>query len=335
MRVLHIEPFPRWIRDLFQAEFVAAGVDVVWAEDVPEESWGDFADDVEVLMTSKQRISKELMCLFPNLKLIQVQGRAPWAVDWEKAREVGIPVSVLPHRGAIAVAEQALSLMLGCYRRLIDGHVGTKDGSYQQFNVEPIRTDERKIAFNWLKFTDVRQLYGKTLGLVGLGDIGIEVSRRAQAFDMEILYTKRDALLPEYELQANVRYVELEELFQASDFVSLHAPHTSQTEKIIDAKALRLMKSSAVLINTARGGLVDEEALVSALENGCIGGAGLDAFLYEPLPEEHALVHCPNVLLSPHVGGGTGGGQKGMMRDVIDNLELLRSKSAPKGLVIR
>ncbi len=333
MRVFHTQLFPRWIRDLFQLEFDAAGIDVVWAEDVSGGHWGNFADDIQVLLTSKQHIGKELMCSFPNLTLIQVQGRTPWAVDWRVAKEVGIPVSVLPHRGAIAVAEQTLSLMLGCYRRLIDGHVGTKDGSYLDFNVDPSRTDERKIAFNWLKFDDVRQLYGKTLGLIGLGDIGIEVSRRAQAFDMEVLYTKRNPLSHEYEIQANVSYLELEELLQASDFVSLHAPHTSKTEKIIYGRALELMKSSAVLINTARGGLVDEEALVSALQNRCIGGAGLDAFLYEPLPKEHPLVNCPNVLLSPHVGGGTGGGQKGMMSDVINNLELLRSKSEPKGLV--
>ena len=168
---------------------------------------------------------------------------------------------------------------------------------------------------------------------MGVGDIGIEVSRRAQAFDMEILYTKRHPLLAEHEHQANVRYVGMEELLQTSDFVSLHAPHTSQTEKMINTKALDLMKSSAVLINTARGGLVDEEALVSALQEGRIGGAGLDAFLYEPLPQGHPLVDCPKVLFSPHVGGGTGGGQKGMMADVINNLDSLRSKSELKGLV--
>ena len=333
MRILHTQTFPRWIRDLFQVEFDKAGIDVAWAEDGPDGHWKNFADDIQVLLTSKKHIDRELMCSFPNLALIQVQGRAPWAVDWRAAKEAGIPVSVLPHRGAIAVAEQTLSLMLGCYRRLIDGHVGTRDGSYLDFNVEPSRTDERKIAVNWLKFDDVRQLHGKTLGLIGLGDIGIEVARRAQAFDMEVLYTKRSPLSREYEAQTDVSYLEFEELLQASDFVSLHAPHTSKTEKIIDARALDLMKSSAVLINTARGGLVDEEALVSALQKGSIGGAGLDAFLYEPLPKEHPLVSCGNVLLSPHVGGGTGGGQKGIMSDVINNLELLRSKSEPKGLV--
>ena len=332
MRVLHAQSFPRWIRELFQVEFTAAGIDVIWYDDISDTPWDTFTD-VEVLLTSKQYISKEMMSSLPSLKLIQVQGRAPWAVDWMAAREVGIPVSVLPHRGAIAVAEQTISLMLGCYRRLVDGHLGTRDGEYLDLDLDPIETNERKIAFNWLKFDDVQQLYGKTLGLVGLGDIGIEVSRRAQAFDMEILYTKRHPLLAEHEHQANVRYVGMEELLQTSDFVSLHAPHTSQTEKMINTKALDLMKSSAVLINTARGGLVDEEALVSALQEGRIGGAGLDAFLYEPLPQGHPLVDCPKVLFSPHVGGGTGGGQKGMMTDVINNLDSLRSKSELKGLV--
>ena len=209
MRVLHAQSFPRWIRELFQVEFTAAGIDVIWYDDISDTPWDTFTD-VEVLLTSKQYISKEMMSFLPSLKLIQVQGRAPWAVDWRAAREVGIPVSVLPHRGAIAVAEQTISLMLGCYRRLVDGHLGTRDGEYLDLDLDPIKTNERKIAFNWLKFDDVQQLYGKTLGLVGLGDIGIEVSRRAQAFDMEILYTKRHPLLAEHEHQAIVRYVGME-----------------------------------------------------------------------------------------------------------------------------
>jgi D-3-phosphoglycerate dehydrogenase len=125
----------------------------------------------------------------------------------------------------------------------------------------------------------------------------------------------------------------LEGLLAESDVVSLHAPHTPETEGMIDADTLARMKSSAILINTARGGLVDEAALVDALREGRLAGAGLDAFVEEPLPEGHALLDCPNVLFSPHVGGGTGGGQKGMIQSVVANLKRVEAGEAPDGLV--
>ncbi len=167
MRVLHAQSFPRWIRELFQVEFTAAGIDVIWYDDISDTPWDTFTD-VEVLLTSKQYISKEMMSSLASLKLVQVQGRAPWAVDWRAAREVGIPVSVLPHRGAIAVAEQTISLMLGCYRRLVDGHLGTRDGEYLDLDLDPIKTNERKIAFNCLKFAPGSEyMYLSNFCLVG------------------------------------------------------------------------------------------------------------------------------------------------------------------------
>jgi phosphoglycerate dehydrogenase-like enzyme len=138
---------------------------------------------------------------------------------------------------------------------------------------------------------------------------------------MTVLYHQRHPLPREHEAMVGARYAPLEELLRESDIVSLHAPHTGETERIIDSSALRQMKDTAVLINTARGGLVDEDALVESLRGRRIAGAGLDTFLDEPLPEGHPLLELDNVLLSPHVGGGTGGGQRGMVADVIANIE--------------
>jgi phosphoglycerate dehydrogenase-like enzyme len=235
----------------------------------------------------------------------------------------------MPHRGAIAVAEHTFALLLGVMRKLVPGHTGTVLADYQKLNVEPIRTSERVIAFNWLKFPDLRQLHGKTLGLVGLGDIGLEVARRARAIDMEVLYAKRNPLPTEYEALAEVEHVLFPELLERSDVVSLHAPQTDETLGLIDANALSRMKESAVLINTARGGLVDEDALIDALSSGAISGAGLDVFLDEPLPAGHALLELDNVLFSPHTGGGTGGGQKGVVADVRANIERLERGETP------
>jgi len=307
-------------------------VDVVWAGSADDASLPDLVSGADALLTARRRIPAQLVRT-PGLRFIQVQGRAPWAVDWAAAAAAGVPVSVLPHRGAIAVAEQTMALMLGLFRMLVSGHEGTANASYVAHGVDPVRTTERKIAFNWLRFDGLRELHGKTLGLVGLGDIGLEVARRAKAFDMDVQYHKRTRLPAEFEAMAGVRHASLDELLALSDVVSLHAPHTDETERMIDAAALEAMKSDAILVNTARGGLVDEDALVRALDAGSIGGAGLDAFVDEPLPTGHPLAECPNVLFSPHVGGGTGGGQRGMILDVIDNLRRVSEGSAPRGRV--
>ena len=333
MRTLHIEPLADWIRTLFDRIANEAGVEITWGGELDGAALRDAAAGVDAVATATRRIDADLIEAASGLRLIQVQGRAPWAVDLEAAAAADIPVSVLPHRGAIAVAEQTLALMLGLYRKVVPGHRGTRNAEYLGLGVEPVRTTERKIAFNWLGYDDVLQLHGRVLGLVGLGGIGLEVARRARAFDMEVVYHKRSPLPRDYEALAGVRHLPLRDLLAASDVVSLHAPHTPHTEHIIDAGALRAMKSDAILVNTARGGLVDEAALLDALQTGQIAGAGLDVFLDEPLPADNPLIGAPNVLFSPHVGGGTGGGQVGMSRDVVANLVAVREGGEVRGPV--
>ncbi len=333
MQALHIEPLAEWIRGLFERTADEAGVEIAWGGELDGPELARAAGRADALVTVTRRIDGDLIRAAKALRLVQVQGRAPWAVHMEAVSAAGVPVSMLPHRGAIAVAEQTVALMLGLYRKVVPGHLGTRNADYKDLGVEPIRTTERKIAFNWLRYPDVHQLHGRVLGLVGLGGIGLEVARRARAFDMDIVYHKRSPLPREHERMAGVRYLPLHELLAASDVVSLHAPHTRHTEHIIDSEALRVMKSDAILVNTARGGLVDEAALLDALQTGQIAGAGLDVFLDEPLPEDNPLRDAPNVLFSPHVGGGTGGGQVGMARDVVDNLAAAAEGGTVRGLV--
>ncbi len=333
MRALHIEPLADWIQGIFRQAAEAAGVEVVWGGGMNERELRAVAAGVDALVTAKRPIDANLIHASPDLRLIQVQGRAPWAVHRAAAAEAGVPVSVLPHRGAIAVAEQTIALMLGLHRKLVPGHEGTRDATYRSLGVEPVRTTERRIAFNWLRHPDIRQLHGEALGLVGLGDIALEVVRRARAFDMSVVYHKRTPLPPEHEEMVGARYRPLPDLLAESDVVSLHAPHTRRTERMIDAAALALMKPTAILVNTARGGLVDENALAEALREGRIAGAGLDAFVHEPLPADSPLAEAPNVLLSPHVGGGTGGGQRGMVDDLVRNLVAVAEGGEVEGLV--
>ena len=333
-RILHIEPPPQWIRDIYAKALQQSGCDLTWVEDLDDDAAPDTLRGACALVTNQRRVTKQIIhAAVPNLQLIQVQGRAPWAVDHKAAREAGVPVSFMPHRGAIAVAEHTFALLLGLMRKLVAGHAGTAGADYRALGIEPIRTAERIIAFNWLGFSDLRQLYGLTIGLIGLGDIGLEVARRARAFDMNVLYTKRRPLLTEYEEMVGVRYTPLNELLDHSDVVSIHAPHTPETERLIDGAALSRMKDTAILVNTARGGLVDEDALTACLRDRGIAGAGLDVFLDEPLPAGHALLTLDNVLLSPHVGGGTGGGQKGMVADIMANIERVARGEQPVHLV--
>lgn len=327
MRAVHLEPLPEWIKTLID-ESVPDKIDLQWLDA------GGAVAGTEILLTGKTRVDDSIFHeAGRELRFIQVQGRAPWVVDPAVAASAGVMVSCLPHRGAIAVAEHAMALMLAAKRKIVAGHEGTSQAAYQSLGIEPIRTSERKIAFNWLKLPAIEQLYGQTLGLVGLGDIGLEVARRARSFDMEVVYYKRSRLPVDAERMTGARYLDLPDLLAASDVVSLHAPHTAETDGVIDAAALAAMKSSALLVNTARGGLVDEKALVDALRNGHIAAAGLDVFLDEPLPVGHALMQLPNVTLSPHTGGGTGGGQRAMVADVVDNLVRFSRGETPTHLI--
>ena len=330
LRIVHIEPLPEWIQGIYDSAFEDPEYDLVWTPDVQNNVSTTDMSGAFAIITGKKRVTEQhLRSAGPDLKLVQAIGRAPWAVDMECTTELGVPVSFLPHRGAIAVAEHTFALLLGLMRKLVPGHVGTVSAEYLTLDKVPIRTSERAIAFNWLGFPDLRQLFGKTIGLVGLGDIGLEVARRARAFDMEVLYTKRSPLPAEYNAMVGVQYAPFQELLERADVVSLHSPHTDETEGIISSNALALMKDTAILVNTARGGLVDEEALANALRSGKIAAAGLDCFIDEPLPTGHALLELDNVLLSPHAGGGTGGGQKGVVADVKANIDRVAQGESP------
>ena len=230
----------------------------------------------------------------------------------------------MPQRGCIAVAEQTLLLMLGLSKKVVRAHAATASGAYRELGVEPIRTEERLHRFQWMQLPGIFELHGRTLGLVGFGEIATEVARRARAFGMEVLYFRRRRLPAEVEAEEGAIYRELPALLAESDFVSLHVPLSKETERLIDAAALARMKPGAFLVNTCRGGVVDEDALVEALASGRIAGAGLDVFLHEPVPHDHPLLRLDNVLLAPHLGGGSGGARAKHAKDLMANLAALR-----------
>lgn len=264
----------------------------------------------EVLIARKRPVGgRELDAATPALVL--ALGRNPIAVSLRAAAKRRIPVLPIPHPGAIAVADHTLGLLLAVARRIVEGHDGVRDGAYRERGLEPAVTTERLFAFNWLGRKDAFILDGLELGLVGFGAIGQEVARRAGGFGMRVRYYQRHPLPASWNRRLGVEPVgSVNELLADADILSLHLPHTPETENLLDGPALDRMKPGAILVNTARGGLVDEAALAERLRDGRLGGAGLDVFREEPLPAGHPFTDTPRLVLAPHTGGAGAGGQR-------------------------
>ena len=266
--------------------------------------------DTDVLIARKRPVGgRELDAARPSLVI--ALGRNPIAVRLRAARSRGVPVHAIPHPGAIAVADHTLGLLLAVARRLVEGHEGVRSGAYRERGLEPQITTERFFAFNWLGRKDAFILDGLELGLVGFGAIGQEVARRAGGFGMRVRYHQRRPLPAGWNRRLGVEPApSLEALLESADVLSLHLPHTPATENMLDGPMLDRMKPGAILVNTARGGLVDEAALVERLGDGRLGGAGLDVFREEPLPAAHPFAETPRLVLAPHTGGAGAGGQR-------------------------
>ena len=288
----------------------------------------------DAILVQHRTIDATILATAPSLRLVQKYGRREDGLDLESARRASVSVAVMPLRGCIAVAELAMTVMLALSKQLIQAHHDTATGAYRQLGLTPTRTSQRQHAFQWMKLPHLMEVYGKTLGIVGYGEIGTEVSVRARAFGMQVLYTKHRPLPESIEARLGVSWAERETILRESDMVLLSAPHTPETERMIDAAALALMKPSAYLVNIARGGLIDEGALYTALTTRQIAGAALDVFVEEPVPADNPLLHLENVILTPHIGGGTGGARVHQMADVLENIVRAARGDAPRHVLI-
>jgi phosphoglycerate dehydrogenase-like enzyme len=239
-----------------------------------------------------------------NLRFIQTPSHGFDHIDIEAAAKRGIAVSNIGTSGAEAgvVAEHAMGLMLACARRLIEGHVGITSGGWPQLTGQ------------------CTELMGKTLGIVGLGHIGIEVAKRARAFDMNVIYF--DLVEPPEDIgsELRLRKVELRELLEQSDVITVHVPLFESTRGLIGADEIKLMKQHTILVNTSRGPVVDNQAVADAANSGRIV-AGIDVFDPEPPPVDHPLRSARNVILSPHVAGTTRESVLRMMGAAFENLK--------------
>ena len=264
-----------------------------------EEIIAQIGDADFIVADAVSPVSAKLMDAFPSLKLVHSEGVAYNAIDVAAARERSITVCNNAGVNAGAVAEQAVLLMLACLRHVVEGDAAVRSGGQ-------IRMKER------LMVEGIRELGDCTVGLVGMGAIATETAKRLQAFGCDLVYWNRTRRSAEREIELGVRYLPLDELARTCDIVSIHVPVTPETENMVDAAFLASMKDDAILINTARGEIVDQVALAHALEDGVIDGAGLDTLSPEPVPVDHPLAQLSGdaanrLVMSPHIGGVTEG----------------------------
>jgi phosphoglycerate dehydrogenase-like enzyme len=214
----------------------------------------------------------------------------------------GLFVGMASSPALVSVAEHTVMLILAVFKRLGRALEGTRSRQWAE-GISPILTNQEEYSYNWVGLEKFEAVTGKTVGLVGLGRIGIEVARRLVAFGCDVVYTKRHRLGEDEELELGVRYLPLADLLEQSHCVSLHNRFDAQTERMMGAEQFRSMPRGSFLVNTARGRLVDEDALVDALRTGHLAGAALDVAWYEPPLPNSPLWNAPNLLLTPHSAG--------------------------------
>jgi phosphoglycerate dehydrogenase-like enzyme len=243
--------------------------------------------------------TESVLSRLPHLRVISRAGVGYDRVDVDAAAKRGIAVTITPNANHEAVAEQTFALLLAVTRLVVGIDREIRAGGWPRPPLVPLR--------------------GMVLGLVGMGRIGRSVAVRARAFGLRVLAAD-PVVTADDARQLGVELVDFASVLSQSDFVSLHLPLNPATRRIIDAQALALMKAGSSLINTARGGLVDEEALARALQSGQLAGAGLDAFAEEPLPPDHPFLRVPNVVLSSHVAGNDTRSINDMAADAARNI---------------
>ena len=255
----------------------------------------------QIVLTNKVPITRDVLNACPDIQLICVLATGYNIVDVEACKEKGIPVCNVPSYGTAAVAQFTLALMLE-----ICHHIG---------HHTKVVHEGKWCATKNFCFWDTPQmeLGGKTLGIIGFGRIGQAVAKLAEAFGMRVLTYSRTP-------KDDPRFVDMDTLLAESDFVSLHCPQLPETTKMVNAKFISKMKDGAYLINTARGGLVDEQALCDALVSGKLAAAAVDVVSAEPMKDDNPLLNAPNCIITPHIAWAPKESRQRLLDCVVDNI---------------
>ena len=264
----------------------------------------ELARHAEFLLPGFARVDARMLAQAGKLRMIQKWGIGIDSIDLDAVRKQGVALSITAGSNAAPVAELAIALMLAVYRRIPYVNRAIREGRWPT-------PEMRETCF---------QITGKTVGLVGFGNIGRMLARRLQGFDAQVIYCDTVPADTQTERTLGVRCVPLPELLASSDILSLHAPLTAQTRQMVNTESIARMKDGAVLINTSRGGLVDETALYEALASGKLRGAGLDAFDPEPPARDNPLLTLDQVVVTPHAGGGVLDNVENVARHALGNI---------------
>ena len=254
------------------------------------------------------KINKEIIQSAENLKVISTYSVGYDHIDTQFAKEKKIRVGYTPEVLTDATADMAFGLLIDLLRRISEGDRLIRKGNWKQIYG----------AYDYVGL----DLQGKTLGIVGLGRIGKTLAQRAKAFNMKTIYHNRKQISKTEEKKLGVKYTTFDKLISQSDIISIHVPHTEETNQKFNMKNFKKMKNTAFLINTSRGKVVNEKDLVTALKQKIIAGAGLDVFQIEPMNKNHSLTKLENIVLAPHIGSSTKETRTKMAEITIKNLIL-------------
>ena len=272
-----------------------------------EEIMMELLESADAVIAGSDPLSRRVLERCPRLKVISRPGVGYDAIDVKAARELGVRVATTPGTNERAVADHAFALILGLARAIVRHDRTTREGNW----IRPVSADVGR----------------KVLGIIGLGAIGRQVALRGRGFDMQVLANEIYPNL-EFVKEHGVELTTLEDLLRRADFVTLHTPSTPDTYHVMNEQRLRMMKSTAYLVNTARGPLIDERALLKALREGWIAGAGLDVFEKEP-PGDSPLFDLDNVIVSPHIAGITDDACRAMAEMALQSVVLVLDGKDP------
>jgi glyoxylate reductase len=284
---------------------------------IPSAQLAEECREVEGILVNSAKVSKEVLLAAPRLRAISNCGVGYDNIDVAACNRRRIPITNTAGSLEETTADLAFTLLLATARRAVEADRYVREGRWDRWQ------------WGLLHGLDVHH---KTLGLVGFGGIGQRMARRGLGFSMRVLYFARHRAAESVERELRAEYAGLETLLRESNYISLHVPLTPETRHIIDGRALGLMKSTAILINTARGPVVDEEALVQALSSRKIAGAGLDVFEGEPRVNPN-LLGLENVVLAPHIGSATGETRLRMATLAVRNLLAMLAGERPANVV--
>ena len=318
MKIVILDAFTSNPGDLSWDAFKEMGELTVYERTTPEEVL-ERCTGSEIIFTNKVILNSETIEQLPELKYIGVLATGTNVVDLNFAKERGICVTNIPGYSTDSVVQHVLALMLHFSSKVSVHNDAVQQGDWVN-----------SIDFSFTLGT-LNELSGKTLGIIGLGTIGRKLARVADAMGMKIVAAHQSSM-DRLELPYEVEWLPVDEVFALADFLSLNCPLTPETEKVVNAEHLKKMKSSAIVINTGRGPLVDEQALADALNNGTIAGAGLDVLSTEPPAGDNPLLSAKNCVITPHIAWASREARTRLIAIAADNLSSFLSGN-PKNFV--